>query len=700
MKKILPSYTVKTVFTFVLYLLLSTVANAQTYTSISNGLWSNAATWQGGVVPPASIPLTAVINIKHSVSYDMGGNISNYGTINITNPTGVSPRLIVPTSTQFENFLGGKIYITNGEYRQYRFAGGGETGTAQNGSFKNTGGYINIVNSYVEVADDWINQTAGVRILKNSVLTIGGNYTLSGLSLDTLYDASVSVGWHGNGDFSVNAGTVYFQSFKAQLAGSNGNFKLNGGIANGDIDYITFKNHATNTIGNSNIFASGGVITAGVNLDAYCGGPSLTFNPNGKFSGTQTENCSLNYFPATIASQGPAKLNFTIDPVLVSGTALQLGAVYKYEGITPGVDVLVKIDSLIGGASITKIDDNAGGLGYLEGFQPEVKSGSIVGESYAVFKVNFKISGSNANYTMNSLNITALDIDGSNSLKEFDEIALGAGASAVYMGTTMDISMTQPVLGTFRAINIAGVERSGIDTASIANMFSATNTNVSSFTVKLGTLKTNPSQSPRQYGMYMKGFVYPNQTTLPLNLESFNATLNSNGKKADLKWITSSEINVNRYVVERSTDAVNFTDAAVIFANTTSTANTYSIADNIASIQSGVIYYRLRMIDNDGKYKNSATVIIRLRNLNESTISIQTFPNPTVNDLHVTIPATWQNKEVLYDVINSVGQVTKRVKATNSNQTQTINVNQLTPGVYVVNVYCGGVAVQQKFIKQ
>ena len=301
---------------------------------------------------------------------------------------------------------------------------------------------------------------------------------------------------------------------------------------------------------------------------------------------------------------------------------------------------------------------------------------------------------------MNSFNVTALDIDGSSTLKEFDEIALGAGASAVYMGTTMDISMTQPEQGTFRAINIAGVERPNIDTSSIANMFSATNTNVSSFTVKLGTVKTNSSQASRQYGMYMKGFVYPNQTTLPLNLESFTATLNSNGKKADLKWITSSEINVNRYVVERSTNAVNFTDAAVIFATTTSTANTYTIADDIASIQSGVIYYRLRMIDNDGKYKNSATVMIRLNTLNKNTISIQTFPNPTVNDLHVTIPATWQNKEVLYEVVNSVGQVTKRIKASNSNQTQTINVNQLAPGVYVINVICGGASVQQKFIKQ
>lgn len=703
MKTSLPSSSFKFAVIAVLILWSGIIVNAQTYTTISNGLWSSASTWQGGNIPSSgTIASSATINIRNVVTYDLSNNISNYGTINISNSNGLSARLVVPTNINFENFIGGSLIITNGEYRQYRFTGGGETGTNQNGSFKNTGGYIKTVNSNIEVANDWINQLGGLRVLKNSLLTIGGNYVIHSLCADSILNSSISIGWHGNGDFTQNGGLSYFQSARFQLAGNNGKFILNNGIANGDLDYITFKNHVTNITANGEIFASTSMITSGVNLDAYCGGASCNYNVNSKFNGVQAQNCSLNYFPAILdGTQGPVKLNFSVAPVLISGTDLQTGAIYKYEGVAPGMDAIIKIDSFINGASLTKIDDNAGGIvGYLEGFQPEVKSGSSTGQSYAVFKIDFKISGSNTAYKMNSFKLTALDIDGNSSLKEFDEISMGPGSSATYMGTTTDIALSQPVAGTFRATNIAGIERTSIDTAALTNMFTVTHTDVSSITLKLGTDKTTTVQTARQYGMYMKGFEYPNQVTLPLVLESFNAALNSSAKTANLKWITSSEINVNRYVVERSTDGINFKDAAIVFSNSASTVNTYSYSDNIAAINSPMVYYRLRMVDNDDKAKYSSKVLIKLNSLNETNLAIQAFPNPAVSVLHITIPAKWQNKKVDYEIINSLGQVTKRINTVNSNQTESINVNQFAPGIYIVKVNCDGAVIQQKFIKQ
>lgn len=161
---------------------------------------------------------------------------------------------------------------------------------------------------------------------------------------------------------------------------------------------------------------------------------------------------------------------------------------------------------------------------------------------------------------------TALDIDGNVNLKEFAEINVGNGGTMSYMSTTTDISLLNMLLpGSFMGMNILGIERSGIDTTSYNNMFTATNTTgVSSVTMKFGTFTILPSTTVRQFSMFMKGFYYPS-STLPVKMASFTATLNPS-KKVDLKWQTSSEINVSHFVIEKSTDGANFIDAGVVFA--------------------------------------------------------------------------------------------------------------------------------------
>ena len=126
-----------------------------------------------------------VINIKHVVTYS-GGNISNSGTIRVANIGGVSPRLVIAGAINITNNLTGKIYVTDGELRQYRFVGGGESGTSQNGDFRNTGGFVSINNSFVEIARNWTNELAGTVVFRNSSLEIGEKYNQALTAIDTL----------------------------------------------------------------------------------------------------------------------------------------------------------------------------------------------------------------------------------------------------------------------------------------------------------------------------------------------------------------------------------------------------------------------------------------------------------------------------------------------------------------------------------
>lgn len=683
-------------------LLAVQVAKSQTYTTITNGAWTSAATWQGGSIPnAANVPSTAVINIRHIVTYS-GGNILNNGTINIANPGAVSPKLIVASGVTLQISSTGKLYMNNAEYRQYRFAGGLETGVPQAGSIINQGGVVDIKDSYIEVAENFENKNSGTRKFYNASVTIGKTYTLNSNGIDSIMHTSVSVGWHGSGDFTMQGSVNYYKSARVQIASLTGNFKIAGSIASGDIDYIQLKNHFTGVVGTGTITVTNGVtITGGLKLNAYCVLLPANYIPNGKFSGAQTSNCSLNLFPAGLLwAPSQASFNLTKDPVLVTGTDRQVGAQYKYEGVAPGVDLHVKIDSLVGNATIVKLDDNAAGTGFMEGFQPQIKSGSIVGQSYAVFTFNFKITGTSLPHTLSSFSLTALDIDGSNTLKEFDEINLGTGATASYVMASPSISLTEVAPGSFRGINANSRSVSGVDTSALQYMFTVTNTNVSSYTVKTGMQTSQASNETRLYSMYMKGFVYPAMSTLPVKLESFTAQLNDD--KADLHWVSSYEKDVNYFSVEKSVDGKAFKQAGIVFAVGNSSAmNSYSFPDkNIDLSKPGVIYYRLRSVDIDGSFEYSAIRMIKIGTQNKNALSIQAYPNPVSNELRITVPSVWQNKRVSYELISSNGYVTKKLVTGNASQTETINVQSLAPGFYVVTASCNGERIQQMIIKK
>jgi hypothetical protein len=125
-----------------------------------------------------------------------------------------------------------------------------------------------------------------------------------------------------------------------------------------------------------------------------------------------------------------------------------------------------------------------------------------------------------------------------------------------------------------------------------------------------------------------------------------------------------------------------------------------SYTDNIGSISAGVIYYRLRQVDIDGKFEYSATRIIKIGKQAENTINILTYPNPVTSELRITIPNSWQGKKVIYEIVNANGQVSGKSQVGSSSQTETLSVNTLSPGLYMVKASCGDQSAQQKIIKQ
>jgi len=179
--------------------------------------------------------------------------------------------------------------------------------------------------------------------------------------------------------------------------------------------------------------------------------------------------------------------------------------------------------------------------------------------------------------------------------------------------------------------------------------------------------------------------------TLPISLMSFTGI--KKASSVELNWKTASEINAKEFQIERMENGGNFIQiGSVKAAGNTNKLTAYSFIDFTANKQS-IRYYRLRMVDFDGKYKYSNTIKIADENAANEVV---VYPNPT-NDKISIANANLNFAAVSYKVMNLTGDVVK-VGTSNINE---INVSDLAAGMYMLSVIDeANEAVTVKFIKK
>ncbi len=397
--------------------------------------------------------------------------------------------------------------------------------------------------------------------------------------------------------------------------------------------------------------------------------------------------------------------NASLEPGSVAGTAN--GAVYRFPQVNNQMDALLTITGR--SSSLVVINNlDLPGQGFSKAFQPQIKynNGNVSAAIswWIEFQIQFVNQGTNLPAQISEFNVTGLDIDGNGSrLREWDAF-YGGNSYTMESNSQLAVSnlvgtLNLPVLGG-KQFTGSLTDHSNIDTSATEIMTTVKYMNTSSMTIRMGATTTgSTSNANRMYSVWFKNFSYTAPiSTLPVKLTAFTASLAK--EKVSLKWETAAEINVSHFELERSTDGVNFSQAALVFAygSATSKAN-YSYNDNVASFQQPVVYYRLRSVDIDGKSELSETRIIRISKSETNSISLQTYPNPVMNELRITVPNNWQNKQTVFELYNANGQIANRKSTSGANQTETINTSNLAPGFYIVRVNCDGQTAQQKIIK-
>lgn len=167
---------------------------------------------------------------------------------------------------------------------------------------------------------------------------------------------------------------------------------------------------------------------------------------------------------------------------------------------------------------------------------------------------------------------------------------------------------------------------------------------------------------------------------LPVTFQAFYVT--RQGSNSQLSWSTSEEVNNGYYAVEKSSDARNWKQVAVIMgAGTSALVNKYSYTDK--NITDAVVYYRIRQVDMSGSAFYS--VIRSLRNGNSLITNIYTSSYKTV-----TIDFNSDVKDnVSIQLINMSGQVIVRKQFNQASYRLIVDAMSASSGVYAVQV-CDG----------
>lgn len=168
-------------------------------------------------------------------------------------------------------------------------------------------------------------------------------------------------------------------------------------------------------------------------------------------------------------------------------------------------------------------------------------------------------------------------------------------------------------------------------------------------------------------------FSYSYFNTLPVKILSFNAVYHQ--QQVDVTWNVASQVNVKRYELEWRTE---FTDYRKVTVQPAVEGKSVYQAKH-ASPMAGNNYYRLKALDEDGKFDYSEERVLKI--LDNQAVVI--YPNPANKE--VTIKLGYISTDAKITLVNAIGASVFEAAMRNVSA-YSVPVNSLVPGVYFVRI--------------
>ncbi|MBL0357103.1 MAG: T9SS type A sorting domain-containing protein [Chitinophagaceae bacterium] len=179
-------------------------------------------------------------------------------------------------------------------------------------------------------------------------------------------------------------------------------------------------------------------------------------------------------------------------------------------------------------------------------------------------------------------------------------------------------------------------------------------------------------------------------TVVPVKFLNFTVTRNNN--IALLNWAVENEdANTASYEIQKSLNGIEFSSVATLPAyNNGRASNVYSFTqNNLSAIRSsGVIYFRIKQTDRDGKFVYTEIRSVRMDS--KGAIVVGVYPNPVKSLANVTFDLE-QNTEVIISVTDASGKqvLTSQVQGFKGANINKLNMANLASGSYTLKLQVG-----------
>ncbi len=295
-------------------------------------------------------------------------------------------------------------------------------------------------------------------------------------------------------------------------------------------------------------------------------------------------------------------------------------------------------------------------------------------------------------YLVMNFYVTGVELIGGGSLEVGDEIAVFDGENCVGV---VKLTEAFPSGGQVQII-------ASTDDPATQEVDGFINGNTISYKFWLSAISEEISDYTANYASGNGIFVSLGSATvefanvLPVEMVSFTADLYEN--KIELNWKTATEVNNYGFEIERRSDKNDWIHLGFVEGSGTSESLvSYSFIDN-NPIGSSRFYYRLKQIDNDGKFEYSNEIEVDVIP-NKFTL-YQNYPNPfnPVTKVRYQIPDESKVAIKVYDVLgNEVATLLNEVKEPGLYEVE-LNAQNLASGTYIYRITAGSFVETKKMI--
>jgi hypothetical protein len=185
-------------------------------------------------------------------------------------------------------------------------------------------------------------------------------------------------------------------------------------------------------------------------------------------------------------------------------------------------------------------------------------------------------------------------------------------------------------------------------------------------------------------------------TVLPVQFLNFGGIALNN--QVALNWTIVATKDIDHFEIERSTDNISYAKVGIVTdAVKLNVQQSFGYPDDINSVTSDIIYYRLKVIGKAGEIKYSNVLVVRK---NQVKTPVTIMPNPAQEFVAVRFLEE-KESEVTIRLVDNLGKIVllqKQKVLKGSNMIQLNGLTKYSSGVYTVQVLVNDEIVTKKLI--